>query len=217
MEESLYKANLKFRCPRPVYRYDAGLDLTLAEYPVNQDKIWLYIHKYNFLKYRAHVKEDDRLINKALKYRDVIVAHNTKLVIYFVSKNSYLKLEDFNSTLMNCVEKFNPFAGTQFSTYCYWALINYANHKKALNKRIKTVSIDKILDPADYDEEPSDLDIIFNKLSADEESILRNKFGIWTNGKSLHELGREQGCSQEWVRRKIDVILKRLRRDLKPL
>lgn len=112
--------------------------------------------------------------------------------------------------LMEAVETFDP----SKAKFCTWAtrIINQRIIDEIKrNARIRESCSDLSLHP-DEESEPLPVHLLPDLLDGDgdEECMV---VGHYLEGKSLSELGREFGFSKEWIRKKIQSAVSKIRRD----
>ena len=170
----------------------------------------------------CELNEIENLIDQAREIRDLIVKANMRLVIAvvkkFVTKHDSFDemLSDGIVTLMSTVEKFDYDRGFRFSTYAYRAIARNAYHTVTGNRRKRTrfINNSETIETLTDQDQPSSLREetapklqsallhIIDRLDHREQLIIKNRFGIDTNGKSqtFENLGNRLGVSKERVR-----------------
>jgi RNA polymerase sigma factor (sigma-70 family) len=115
--------------------------------------------------------------------------------------------------------KFNPQLGMKKSTYAWqqiqFGIKNYLSRKQPVEPSIDaplrdgTPWIDTI--PSEPARMYTDLYRALQKLEPKEKGLIHEYFFL---GRTLQEIGNSRQCTREWTRRKIEKILKKLRRYL---
>lgn len=172
------------------------------------------------------------------RFRQRIIQANLRLVVSIAkrhmgyTKNLFEIISDGNVSLMRAVEKFDYALGYRFSTYATWAITkNYArsipeqhyHHTRYVTGQDSL--LDNTEDTTTEEVHASDrsrvrelLEAGMEELSDREREIVRNHFGLATEGQTmtLEQLGKRFGVTKERIRQIEKRALTQLREVLSP-
>jgi RNA polymerase primary sigma factor len=167
------------------------------------------------------LEEFARLREQAMAVRGQIIRANLRLVISFAKQHLgpdddiFELISDGNVALIRAVDLFDYTRGNKFSTYASWAIINgFRRRKREKNYRVRFVTghEERLLSTADtradeHDQEQAHrqrqrkVERLLGRLDDRERRILASHYGIGGGDeKSLRQIGKELGISQERVR-----------------
>ena len=146
-----------------------------------------------------------------------------KLIHYVANKHGLAGdkdcLQEIRIFLWHQLPKFNPQLGMKESTYVWqnitFAIKNYLSRKQPAEPSLDapladgSAWIDHV--PAEPEKRYMDLYRALQKLEPKEKGLIHEYFFL---GRTLQEIGSSRQCTREWTRRKIEKILKKLRRYL---
>lgn len=146
-----------------------------------------------------------------------------KLIRYVASKHGLAGdkdcLQEIRIFLWHQLPKFNPSFGVPEHNYA-GQLINYAIRAYLSRKQPAMPSLDAPLADgtpwidtvaSEPEKRYPDLYRALQKLEPKEKGLIHEYFFL---GRTLQEIGSSRQCTREWTRRKIEKILKKLRRYL---
>jgi RNA polymerase primary sigma factor len=205
--------------------------------------------RMNFLKFKARQFRDDladsqervadmneieRLLEKSLAIKNVLIRSNLRLVVSVAGKHRrqaagfFEMISDGNMTLIRAIEKFDYSRGTKFSTYATWAIMrSYARSIPAEGTQLdrfrtgsevlltdeedvrSTASADEKLAADQYET----LGSILGQLNEREQEAISLRFALHGTSKpmTLEQIGDRLGISKERTRQIINTGLEKLR------
>jgi RNA polymerase primary sigma factor len=205
--------------------------------------------RMNFLKFKAKqlrdhlansqervgdMNEIERLLEKSLAIKNVLIRSNLRLVVSVAGKHRrqaagfFEMISDGNMTLIRAIEKFDYSRGTKFSTYATWAIMrSYARSIPAEGtqlQRFRTGSEvvltgeEDIRPAASADEKLAanqyeTLGSILGQLNEREQEAISLRFALHGLSKpmTLEQIGDRLGVSKERTRQIINTGLEKLR------
>lgn len=205
--------------------------------------------RMNYLKFKAkqlrdnlvasqerigHMNEIERLLEKSLAIKNVLIRSNLRLVVSVARKHRRQKvgffemISDGNMTLIRAIEKFDYLRGTKFSTYATWAIMrSYARSIPAEGTQLErfrtgtevvltdeedsrpAASADEKLAADKYET----LGSILGQLNEREQEAISLRFALHGLSKpmTLEQIGDRLGVSKERTRQIINTGLEKLR------
>jgi RNA polymerase sigma factor (sigma-70 family) len=180
----------------------------------DEQEIYLF-RRMNYLEYLAK----PNYLLEAKKIRDLIIKSNLRLVVYhalnFVNArhNRDDWISDGNLVLFNAVKLFDYSKGYKFSTYASLAIINtFRKRHKADRKyasRFRPGVGDRVIDEREENplvEACEEANKKLNLLEGEELELILTYYGF-KERKNMPKIAKEQGCSKEWIRQKIQKAL----------
>jgi RNA polymerase primary sigma factor len=205
--------------------------------------------RMNFLKFKAKqlrgdlansqervgdMNEIERLLEKSLAIKNVLIRSNLRLVVSVAGKHRrqaagfFEMISDGNMTLIRAIEKFDYSRGTKFSTYATWAIMrSYARSIPAEGTQLQrfrtgteiVLTGEEDIRPAASTDEKlaanqyETLGSILGQLNEREHEAISLRFALHGLSKpmTLEQIGDRLGVSKERTRQIINTGLEKLR------
>jgi RNA polymerase primary sigma factor len=201
--------------------------------------------RMNFLKFKAKqlrgdlansqervgdMNEIERLLEKSLAIKNVLIRSNLRLVVSVAGKHRrqaagfFEMISDGNMTLIRAIEKFDYSRGTKFSTYATWAIMrSYARSIPAEGTQLQrfrtgteiVLTGEEDIRPAASTDEKlaanqyETLGSILGQLNEREQEAISLRFAL--QPMTLEQIGDRLGVSKERTRQIINTGLEKLR------